>query len=271
MEVSRGAIDYLLRNAWGSTAEERAGARLLVRSVTLAAVWVILVQMLGVVRRPWISPAEALVLLLPAALGLALPIACLLGVLVASQGRPPGELGLRSLTRIATLVGLATFVTLNWVTPETNQSFRQALRLSESTGEPLVRGDREMSVSELAARAATLHAAERPVTAAGFEFELHKKPALGVWCLALAIAGGAIVRWMRTPALRWIAALGAWWIWLALLRLGEQAVDAGRVPAAFGMWAPVLTTAALAAAAFWGGRERSASPADLAAVRPRVD
>jgi lipopolysaccharide export LptBFGC system permease protein LptF len=60
-----------------------------------------------------------------------------------------------------------------------------------------------------------------------------------------------MARGIRRAALRWIATLALCWIWFALLRLGEQAADAGRTSAALAMWGPIGVAAVLASMSLW--------------------
>ena len=258
IEVLCTAGQHLRSYARGKTADDRAEARRLLRCVALAGAWGVLLLVIDLMRRPYLrqTPVDNLVLLLPGVLGLALPIACLFGVIVASHGRPAMELRIRSLLGIAAMAGLATFVLLAWVTPQANLYFREReVSRAYPTGTPVPHGDREMSIRVLAGRAAALHAASRSADAARFELELHKKPALAAWCLALALSGAAMAHWMPTRSLRWLAAMGACWVWFVLLRVTEQAVDAGRLSAALGMWTPLIAATGLALAAIRRARK----------------
>ena len=96
------------------------------------------------------------------------------------------------------------------------------------------------------------------VAAPPIEVEWHKKPALGASCLALALAGMAIARRLRRWAYRWMASLLVLAGWFWLLRLGEQAADAGAIAPALAMWGPCLVVAALGCGAF--GRRGSRQP-----------
>jgi lipopolysaccharide export LptBFGC system permease protein LptF len=71
------------------------------------------------------------------------------------------------------------------------------------------------------------------------------RPALGASCLALALAGAAIVRRLHRWAYRWPAALLVLAGWFWLLRLGEQAADAGAMAPTLAMWGPCFAVAAL--------------------------
>ena len=108
-----------------------------------------------------------------------------------------------------------------------------------------------MTWGELGGRAAALRGAGMRAAAERLDLEWHKKPALGASCLALA--GAAIARRLRGRARRWTASLllllGFYW----LLRLGEQAADAGAMAPALAMWGPCFAVAALGLGALGRG------------------
>jgi hypothetical protein len=130
----------------------------------------------------------------------------------------------RPLLGIAALEGLATFANLAWVTPEANSAFKLAAWTEQSRLYPEVnlsvfRGDREMTRHQLAQRSADLRDRSRSLEGGHYGLELHKMPAVGAWCLVLALVGAAVAREIRWLALRRGAALALCWIWFVLLRL----------------------------------------------------
>lgn len=256
-ELVRIAGQHVRENAWGTSEPERLSARLFLRGVVLSAAAVSLLVVLDFVRRPRFGSSIAdMGLLLPAIIGMAVPLACLLGVVVAAHRHEARDLSVRSLLGIAALAGLATFANLAWVTPEANHAFKLAawaeqLRLHPEVNLSVFRGDREMTLHQLAQRAADLRDGSRSLEAGYYALELHKMPAIGAWCLVMALAGAAMARGIRRSALRWMAALALCWIWFVLLRLGEQAADAGQVNPALAMWGPVGVATVLASMALW--------------------
>jgi len=194
-------------------------------------------------------------LILPAAFCMALPASLLLGVVL--WARELRRHHWRPLLGLASLSGLGTFVLAAWITPTANHAYKERAwsRLVASTpggGQPMVRsdqgrrGDREMTFGVLSVR--TREIREGPwgaVSAPPLEVEWHKKPALGASCLALALAGMAIARRLRRWAYRWMASLLVLAGWFWLLRLGEQAADAGRDRAGPRDVGPCLVVAAL--------------------------
>ncbi len=89
-------------------------------------------------------------------------------------------------------------------------------------------------------RSSELRSAGSGKEAKRFELEWHKKPAFGASCLALALAGIAIASTLRRTLWRFVAAFAVYFVFYVLLRLGEQAADAGLVAPALAMWGPVL-------------------------------
>jgi lipopolysaccharide export LptBFGC system permease protein LptF len=192
---------------------------------------------------------------------MALPAGSLLGVVLAAQGHASPAPRWRPLLGLAGLVGLGTFVLAAWITPTANHAYKERawshlVARTAGGGPPMVRsdpgrGDREMTFGALTVRAREIR--EGPwgaVVAPPFEVEWHKKPALGASCLALALAGTAIAGRLRRWAYRWPASLAVLTFWFSLLRLGEQAADAGRIAPALAMWGPCVAVAALGLGAF---------------------
>jgi lipopolysaccharide export LptBFGC system permease protein LptF len=91
--------------------------------------------------------------------------------------------------------------------------------------------------------------------------EWHKKPATAASCVTLALVGLAVARAFRRRLVRVLAATVIIYLEYGLLRLGEQAADAGRLPPALAMWAPAILVLALAAPLPLLTRCRPARPA----------
>ncbi len=203
-------------------------------------------------------------LILPAAFCMALPASLLFGVVLSARDLRRHHW--RPVLGLASLAGLWTFVLAAWITPTANHAYKERAwsRLVTSTagdGQWMVRsdqglrGDREMTFGALSVRAREIR--EGPwgaVAAPPLEVEWHKKPALGASCLALALAGTAVVRRLRRWAYRWMATLLVLVGWFWLLRLGEQAADRGAIAPALAMWGPCLAMAALGLGALGRGR-----------------
>ena len=260
LEAVNATAAHLRRNAWGTTEEERQATRRLCVRVALAAGFCSLAVTLDMLRVPILRQARGLVghwaLLLPAALCMALPAGSLLGVVLSARDRLSAEPRWRPLLGVASLVGLATFAVAAWITPNANHAWRElvfAQLTSANPGAPIGgrgRGDREMTFGALSARAAELHRGGDRAAAGRIDLEWHKKPALGASCLALALAGAAVARRLRGGALRSLASLFVLLSWYWLLRLGEQAADAGAIAPAVGMWGPCFAVGVLGLGAF---------------------
>lgn len=260
LQTAHASAEHLRAHAWGTTEEERLVTRRLVARVALATTLCGLAATLDMLRSPvgrqFLGGVAHWTIVLPAAFCMALPAGSLLGVMLAAQGQASPAQRWRPLLGVASLVGLATFALSAWVTPRANQAFRERAIEYLTTANPgtkvgPVRGDREMTFDTLTVRAREIR--EGPwgaVAAPPFEVEWHKKPALGASCLALALAGAAIVRRLRRWVWRWPASLLVLVGWFWLLRLGERAGDAGTIAPALAMWGPCLAVAVLGFGAF---------------------
>ena len=229
--------------AWGATAAEidatrRRGAH---------ALWAILgVSVLLFVSLPYPLPAlrRESVLLLPSTLALAMPLGILLATALGRRVETASHR--RAVKRIAVVAGLLTFANAAWWTPRANQDYRErAFRiLGQSPAVVLAPGDREMTLGELSERSELLRSWGDRAGAARVDVEWHKKPALGVWCFALALLGAVLAAtgWRRAFRAGAVLVLAAG---LSIaLRAAEAAADTGRWPAALAMWLPVALSLA---------------------------
>ncbi len=263
LEVAYASVAHLRAHAWGTTEEERCAARRLLALTAAAAIVCGFAASLYGLRSP--ATRRALdgvghwALTLPAAFCMAVPAGVFLGTVLSALERPRHPW--RPLAGLASLAGLGTFVLAAWIAPTANHAYRERawshlVARTARDGHSMVRsdrgrGDREMTLGALAVRAREIR--EGPwgaVAAPPFEVEWHKKPALGASCLALALAGAAIVRRLRRWVWRWPASLLVLVGWFWLLRLGEQAGDAGTIAPALAMWGPCLAVAVLVFGAF---------------------
>jgi hypothetical protein len=259
LEAVLSSAVHLRTNAWGTTEEERCAARRLLALTAAAAIVcglaASLYALMGRATRATLDGAGHWALILPSAFGVALPAGVLFGIVLSARELRRNHW--RPLLGLASLVGLGTFILAAWITPTANHAYRERAfsRLVARTpheGLPIVpsdqgrRGDREMTFGALGVRAREVREGNwGAVLAPPLEVEWHKKPALGASCLALALAGAAIVRRLHRWAYRWPAALLVLAGWFWLLRLGEQAADAGAMAPALAMWGPCFAVAAL--------------------------
>ena len=279
LAAASATLAHLRCNAWGTTNEEREVARRLVARGTTATILCTLVFVLTpyvLHRRPRLGASGLalsveLALSLPAVLCLAIPVGVLFGVVHSTAGRPRDQLRWRPLLSVAGIACLVTFTLAAWITPNANHAFRESVvEHLQATAPELAarfgprasgeRGDREMSMADLRAKAAYFRSEgmrlsggrldlewhkQLRLAAGRLDLEWHKKLAFGASCLALALAGVAIARRSPAHAWRWsaclIVLLGFYW----LLRLGEQAADVGAIAPALAMWGPCVAVAAL--------------------------
>lgn len=235
------SADHLRRNAWGTNPEGRRTTRRLLAWTLLTSLVVTAISIADM------APALArlgplgFVLMLPAILSTALPAGCLFGALFAGRGGTPGSIW-RPLLGIAGLLALITFGVSGWVTPRTNQAYRERIFAASRPHAALpVPGDREMTLLELSAQTTRLRQTGDAPAAARFAVEWHKKPALAALCLVLALSGAALSKTVSRTWLRIGLGLLLLPTTFTLLRLGEQAADAHRLAPAVGVWGPVLT------------------------------
>jgi hypothetical protein len=245
---------------WGATPHASAATRR--RVVGLAwAVGITALAMFALTPVPDELPFDAQVLLVPSIVAVALPVGILFAsALAAPPVRTPER---RAASRVALAAGAATFATAAWAVPVANQHYREAAvravaHLPAATVTP---GNRELTMGQLATRAAALRASQRDAEAAPLDVEWHKKPALGAACLLLALAGAALAAtpWSRT--LRVAAATALVLAYGRALDVGERLADAGQVSAAAGAWGPLLllAAAALALRLAWRPLERASA------------
>ena len=122
-----------------------------------------------------------------------------------------------------------------------------------------------MTLGELAALSTSLRAEHRP--SAAIDVEWHKKPALGAACVALGLMGAALARRIRRFVTRVLAALAVLTVCYWMLRIGEQAADAGHFSPALAMWGPAVAFTAMALA-LGAGRDWNETTTDNGTDRP---
>lgn len=233
--------------AWGRRPEDRAaGWKLLLYTLlaTTGATGILLAYeaRFPVVLLAPLPPQQTLLLLLPSVLCMTIPLGCLLGVLIAGrQAEPNSGQRWRPLLAVVAVATLLTFALAGWWTPRSNRIYRQRVfaALSPGTSAGLLSpGDRELTLGELELRRGELLAVGDTARARRMSLEWHKKPALAASCLAMALAALAATR-ARRIVLRALLGWAAIVAWGLLLRIGEQAADAGRIGPVVAMWGPI--------------------------------
>lgn len=174
---------------------------------------------------------------MPAVLPLSIPVGLAIGAALSAQRRILSRRLIGAIMLFALALSVASLVTVAWVTPNTNQSYREAL-----IGNTLRKGDREMTLIELRRSLAM----RDPEGARRVLLEFHHRLSFALTPLTFA-AFGLVVAIRR---LRVMGALGAVGLaafgydiemWMAL-GLSQDAV----LPAYLGPWMPqvalMLTT-----------------------------
>ncbi len=252
---------------WGGSPQDRGTARRLAFGIALATTaWTVL-MMFDLARGLSRIPLEArsvLPLLLPGVVSVAIPMGCLLGIVTAGRsGHPGSRPGWGPLLRVTGLAALLTFAVAGWWAPRSNQTYRERVFAALVPGGPAggpAAGDRELTFVELRSRAAALRSRGETARADMAALEWHKKPALALSCLALALAGVSLTRLVRGVTLRVLLSLPLVGLIGALFRLGEQWVAAGRVQPVVAMWGPVTVLSGISALAALLARRRLRSP-----------
>jgi LPS export ABC transporter permease LptF/LPS export ABC transporter permease LptG len=132
----------------------------------------------------------------------------------------------------------------------------------------LSKGDREMTLPELALRIAQMRAEGKPRLDWGrYSVEWHKKFAIPAACLIFGLLGLALSLGSKKEARSSAFALsiGVIFVYYVLIRLGEQAGDTGMMSPWLSMWAANLVLGALALGLLWlNHREAAFDPLDPA-------
>ena len=175
--------------AWiARVAHERSGSPLF-RALAAAAVMMIVTTALLVAapmqsvlrhdRAGWLF-----LLMLPQSVPLTIPGVLLVGVLTGTRYRPIGSVTRRAVLGIALAGSLASFATIVWAIPASNQAFRVAL-----AGHDVLRGVAEMPVNSLRARALESRGTASEGKAGTLFLEYHARWALVGAATAFALFG----------------------------------------------------------------------------------
>jgi hypothetical protein len=195
----------------------------------------------GLLRDAGLAPNASIqrlmVYLLPSIMPLSIPVGLAIGAALGVQGRTRSRRLIAAVMLVALVLSAVAFVTIGWITPNSNQAYRQGI-----IGARLVdRGDRELTLFELrrSLAARDQESARRAST------EFHQRLSVAIAPVTFA-AFGLVVAIRRR--LRTLGALGI----IILAAFGyDVAMWAGRVvlPAPFGPWMPpvalIITTLVL--------------------------
>ena len=176
---------------------------------------------------------NALLWLVPQALGLALPAGFLIGALLALRGRASTLRVFRTTIATAVALSVMTFIVLEVLVPRANQAFRVMVsRIVTGRGNP-EKGPNEMTMTELSGRIRILEnrpGQERSVRRLRYAYEVRWSVALMPIAFALyAFGASAIGRG------RWSVAIAG--IVVAACLIGMLGVDP-RIP--WMVWSPLI-------------------------------
>ena len=205
-------------------------------------------------------------LLVPQALGLALPLGLLAGALLALRGRAVlrSRVALVRLAAIAVSVGLLTLAATAWLVPTGNQRFRQVIAnaLAERDGRPrppvaLTPGPNEMPFAELDRQIGALrHVPGSETELNRMRFSYHVRLALAVSPLALLLLAMGVSSLAR----------GRWWALVAtvvgnplsiMVMWGDLPFDSTPLLQA---WGPVIAMGAVGSLMLAAARRREHVP-----------
>jgi len=205
-------------------------------------------------------------LLVPQALGLALPLGLLAGALLALRGRAVlrSRVALVRLAAIAVSVGLLTLAATAWLVPTGNQRFRQVIAnaLAERDGRPrppvaLTHGTNEMPFAELDRQIGALrHVPGSETELNRMRFSYHVRLALAVSPLALLLLAMGVSSLAR----------GRWWALVAtvvgnplsiMVMWGDLPFDSTPLLQA---WGPVIAMGAVGSLMLAAARRREHVP-----------
>jgi hypothetical protein len=168
------------------------------------------------------SVTRLMAYLLPAILPLSMPVGLAIGATLGVHSRAISRRLIGAIIFVAVAMSAASFVALAWVTPATNQSYREELM-----GRVIPKGDRELTLAELRRSYPDRDDAE---------FEFHSR--LGVAGTPMTFATFALVITIRRRA-RLTIALAA----VGLVSVGYLIafwVGRGAIPSPVGAWMPQI-------------------------------
>jgi lipopolysaccharide export LptBFGC system permease protein LptF len=237
---------------------------LLVATLAPCAVLTLLIWLAG---RPWSLPVEGpplAALARLAALGLppivlvTLPMGVLWGTWWAGQ-RLRTDAASSTIVALALLVGIMALPLSLWLVPRSNQAWRQAaFGLVTGSSGTVPPGDREMTFSELDHALDARSPGLPDARSDGLRVERHKRLAIPVACLPIALLGLACSRSSLLRSLPWLILLSPLVVmaYYKLQGAGEAAAELGHVSAGLAIWLPNLLVGGVAAALWVGSPAR---------------
>jgi lipopolysaccharide export LptBFGC system permease protein LptF len=185
------------------------------------------------------SVFELMIYLVPAILPLGLPVGLAIGTALGVHGRELSSRLIAFIMLVALGASTASLVTLTWVTPASNQSYREAF-----IGKTVARGDRELTLVELRL---SLPAADRERTNR-LVFEFHKRLSFALTPMTFAAFALVVAVRRRMGRIGAVGTIGfAAFGYYTALWLANSLNKGAVLPPQVGPWIPqmalVLTTA----------------------------
>lgn len=179
--------------------------------------------------------SQDLLLLIPQALPLAIPLGLLASIVVGLHRRLSGNAAIAVLTG-ALMCSVVSFTTVAWLAPATNQVYRTRV-----VGYEPAKGDNELTLGEVQAQVEAIRAFDPAAPARRLSVNFHMRWAYAWAPLVAALFGLAAARRVRRPPTRAILALVACVGWLLLVRAGAYFAYRGDLAPLLGAWLPNLT------------------------------
>ena len=186
--------------------------------------------------------------LMPQALGVAIPVGCMVGVLYGLRGTGLSRRVVAIIFTFAVVASLAEFTTMAWAIPAGNQAFRTIVLASD--GYEPIKGDNELTIGELNRRIDSYRGTpmEGSSLVRRLKYTYHQRWALVGATLVLAMFGAATATRLSSRRL-WpfvISPIGLFGYYV-LLFLGRAAALNGTMPILAAAWLPNAAFALLSA------------------------
>jgi lipopolysaccharide export LptBFGC system permease protein LptF len=152
----------------------------------------------------------------------------------------------RAILLAALVCSFASFITLAWVMPASNQAFRVATAWTAGADQYPQRGVNELTMTDLAQRARMLRQEGETRQSLGLFFRYHQRWSLACATLVLAILGLLVVE--GRPGMRLGTGLAACGLYVLLMRVGETSAGNGVVPVVVLAWLPNIVVLLVAMA-----------------------
>jgi Lipopolysaccharide export system permease LptF/LptG len=216
-----------------SADDRRALIRTLSYFAAVAVAAIPLLMMPFLLRFPATRAWEVAPYLVPQALPLALPVGLFVGLLYGFRARVVSPRPRTAVIILAVLCSAASFASLAWIVPVSNQAFRVAV----SGNERIEKGTPEMTLGELRTRIGAYAARGRDVSRMALTYHAR-------WALAAApvvLTSWAFLVVARLPNRRLvvgIVAIASCVAYYSLMGAGQFAVLRESLPPAAGAWLP---------------------------------